>query len=59
VNHIKDVHKLTLILVDSLNKHVIHCIKTNVDSLGLLDVMLKLFLAVILNLRKLLDKFRI
>jgi len=41
MDHIEDVHVLTLVLVDALNQHIVHGIKTNLNSLSFLDVLLE------------------
>lgn len=45
MDHIEDIHKLTFVLVDSLDHHIVHCIYSYLYSFSLLYVLLELSLA--------------
>ena len=41
MDHIENVHVLTLVLVNALHQNIVHSIKTNLNSLSFLDVLLE------------------
>jgi len=57
--HREDVHVLALVLMNTLHHHVVHGVKTDVNSLGLLDVLLERPLILLFNSHELADKLRV
>ena len=53
MDDVDDIHELALVLVDALDQDIVHSVDSNMDALGLLDVVLELFLARLLHCNEL------